>query len=196
MQRWIAVLYALLFGGAAALLILGDGSRRPEGGGGPAAADAGADADASLDAGAGDEDGGAGGSGPDQPGAGTAALGAPDAGGTLLSGEVPPPLGQEAPKRVRFGVILVQYKGAQTAPPGTRSREAALQLARTLAEEAKQDFKATVAKGDKGSTEDLGYIPRGVLEPAPEFELFSLPKGGVGGPVDTPRGYWIVRRIE
>lgn len=196
MQRWIAVLYALLLGGAAALLILGDGSRRPQEGGAPVAADAGADADASLDAEVDDEDGGAGGSGPDQAGVGTASPGGPDAGGTLLSGEVPPPLPQDAPKRVKFGVILVQYKGAQGAPPGTRSRDAALELARTLAEEAKQDFKAALAKGDKGSTEDLGYIPRGVLEPAPEFELFSLPKGGVGGPVDTPRGYWIVRRIE
>lgn len=194
MQRLIAVLYALLFAGAAALLIV---SGRPEGGGGPVAGDAGADADASLDGGAADEDGGAGGGGMEQLGAaGTASPGAPDAGGTLLSGQAPPPLPQEAPKRVRFGVILVQYKGAQGAPPGTRARDAALELARTLAEEAKQDFKAALAKGDKGSTEDLGYMPRGVLEPAPEYELFSLPKGGVGGPVDTPRGYWIVRRIE
>ena len=39
-------------------------------------------------------------------------------------------------------------------------------------------------------------IPRGVLESAPEYVLFSLPKGGVSEPVDTPRGYWIVQRIE
>jgi parvulin-like peptidyl-prolyl isomerase len=93
-------------------------------------------------------------------------------------------------------VILVQYRGSQGAPANARPRDAALALAQQIAEEAKQDFKAALAKGDKGSTEDLGFIPRGVLEPAPEFELFSLPKGGVGGPVDTPRGFWIVRRIE
>jgi hypothetical protein len=35
-----------------------------------------------------------------------------------------------------------------------------------------------------------------MLEPAPEFVLFSLPKDGVSAPVDTPRGFWIVHRIE
>lgn len=193
MQRWTALLYALLLAGAVALVVTQGGRGR----GGPApAADAGADAAASADGGA-PEDGGAGG-GPEQASTGTGNPDMPpvDAGGTLITGAPAPPLPAEAPKRVRFGVILVQYRGAQGAAPATRPREAALTLAQQLAEEAKQDFKAALAKGDKGSTEDLGYIPRGVLEPAPEFELFSLPKGGVGGPVDTPRGYWIVRRIE
>jgi len=26
--------------------------------------------------------------------------------------------------------------------------------------------------------------------------LFTLPKNGVSDPVDTPRGFWIARRIE
>ena len=95
-----------------------------------------------------------------------------------------------------FGVILLQYKGAQGAPPGARSREAALELARQIAPDAKADFKAALAKGDKGSLENAGRMPRGMLEPAPEYVLFSLPKDGVSEPVDTPRGFWIVRRIE
>ncbi len=120
-----------------------------------------------------------------------------DAGGTLLiTGEVPPPLDAEAPKSVVFGVILVTYRGAQGAPAGSRTREAALTLAKELAVEAKADFKAAVAKGDKGSSENLGRMNRGILEPAPEYVLFSLPKGGVSDPVDTPRGYWVVSRIE
>ena len=122
--------------------------------------------------------------------------GASDAGARLLTGEAAPPLTGDAPKSIIFGVILVTYKGAQGAPPGSRSREAALELAKQLAVEAKQDFKATVGKGDKGSMENAGRMPRGMLEPAPEFVLFSLPKDGVSDPVDTPRGYWIVRRIE
>ena len=66
-----------------------------------------------------------------------------------------------------------------------------------LTELAKTDFKAAVGKGDKpGSMDNAGRIPRGVLEAAPEYVLFSLPKGGVSEPVDTPRGYWIVQRIE
>ncbi|UQA62778.1 peptidylprolyl isomerase [Polyangium aurulentum] len=120
-----------------------------------------------------------------------------DAGGLFLpNGEPPPAIAAEAPKSVVFGVILVQYKGAQGAPTNARSREEALGLAKQLAEEAKTDFKAAVAKGDKGSMENAGRLPRGMLEPAPEYVLFSLPKGGVSDPVDTPRGYWIIQRIE
>ncbi len=127
-----------------------------------------------------------------------------DAGGTvLLSGEAAPTLPADAPKSVVFGVVLVTYRGAQGLPgaprlPATvRSKEAALELAKQLAELAKTDFKEAVGKGDKpGSMENAGRIPRGVLEPAPEYVLFSLAKGGVSEPVDTPRGYWIVQRVE
>ena len=122
--------------------------------------------------------------------------GGSDAGARLLTGEPAPALAAEAPKTIVFGVILVTYKGAQGAPGNARSHEAALELAKQLAVEAKEDFKATVAKGDKGSMENAGRMPRGMLEPAPEFVLFSLPKDGVSDPVDTPRGFWIVRRIE
>jgi hypothetical protein len=123
-------------------------------------------------------------------------LGPTDAGALLLDGSAPSGLTGEAPKSVVFGVILVQYKGAQMAPGITRTREQALALAQQLAEEGKTNFKAAVAKGDPGSMENAGRMPRGMLEPAPEFVLFSLPKDGVSEPVDTPRGFWIVHRIE
>ncbi|MDW8247854.1 MAG: hypothetical protein RMJ98_00950 [Myxococcales bacterium] len=101
-----------------------------------------------------------------------------------------------APKSVRFGVVLVQYRGAQFAPEDAPYKPDALQRARQLAELARKDFKAAVRQGDPGSVEDAGRMVRGILEPAPEVELFSLAPGAVGGPIDTPRGYWIVRRIE
>src|SRR2546421_2396733 len=100
-----------------------------------------------------------------------------------------------SPKMVRVGVILLQYRGAQGAPPSARSKDEALALARTLAEAARTDFKGQVSKGDPGSMDDAGRIPRGVLEPAIEYALFTLGAGGVSEPVDTPRGYWIVKRI-
>ncbi|XYH99182.1 peptidyl-prolyl cis-trans isomerase [Sorangium sp. So ce1128] len=197
MQRSTAVIYTLFFAGAVAFVIANSGPK----GRGPASApaDAGADADAGSPAAAtasadGDAGTDAGGDGLPEVAAEQATRS--DAGVTLLSGEAPPGLPTEAPKKVRFGVVLVQYRGAQGAPPTARSKEAALALARELAEVARTDWKAAVDKGDKGSTDDLGFIPRGVLEPAPEYELFSLPKGGVSGPVDTPRGFWITRRIE
>jgi len=101
-----------------------------------------------------------------------------------------------SPKMVRFGVILVHYRGAQGAPPSARSKDEASSLAKTLADAAKLDFKAQVAKGDPGSMEDAGKIPRGVLEPASEYALFTMSPGTTSGPIDTPRGFWIVRRIE
>jgi hypothetical protein len=193
MQRFTALLFTLLLAGAVAYLIT---VSRPKGH--SAASDRSVPADAGADAEPPDaaqaEDAGDGGEG-------TPAEAAPselptDAGTTLLSGQAPPALPADAPKKVRFGVVLVQYRGAQGAMPGTRTKDAALTMAKQLAEVAKMDFKAAIARGDKGSTDDLGYIPRGVLEPAPDYALFSLPKGGVSDPVDTPRGFWIAHRIE
>lgn len=198
MQRSTALLYTLFFAGAVAFVVTNSGPKGRSATREPA--DAGVVTDAEADAGAPAEAADVADAGEGDAGAvledGKAREGRTDAGVTLLSGEAPPALPAEAPKKVRFGVVLVQYRGAQGAPPTARTREAALALAQELAETAKADFKAAVSKGDKGSTDDLGYIPRGVLEPAPEYELFSLPKGGVSGPVDTPRGFWIVRRIE
>lgn len=186
----------LLLAGALAVVVLKGGPAKPAA---AAFADAGSDAadagrsnadaspaaSAAPDQDAGPEDGG-------EP----EVLGPTDAGTTLLDGEAPPPLAGEAPKSVTFGVILVTFKGAQAAPPTARSRDEALVLAKQLAEEAKTDFKAAVAKGDKGSMENAGRMPRGMLEPAPEFVLFSLAKGAVSDPVETPRGFWIMQRIE
>ena len=125
-------------------------------------------------------------------------------GGLAAAGEIieaknddtPSLLPSGSPKTVRFGVILVQYKGAELAPPTARPKKEAAELARTLAEAASTDFKAQVQKGDPGSMEDAGRIPRGVLEPAVEYALFMLTRGSVSEPIDTPRGFWIVRRIE
>jgi PPIC-type PPIASE domain len=201
MHKWTALLFATLVIGAGVWVTFSNVRRdTPK----PAAvADAGASDGAAGDPtdGGVPEDGAA----PSEPsGEPTEPGQTPDAGGTLLlSGEAAPALAADAPKSVVFGVILVTYRGAQGLPGGprlpatVRTREAALELAKQLAEQAKTDFKATVGKGDKpGSMENAGRIPRGVLEPAPEYVLFSLPKGGVSEPVDTPRGYWIVQRIE
>ncbi|MEZ4298618.1 MAG: hypothetical protein R3B70_26940, partial [Polyangiaceae bacterium] len=175
----------ILLAGAVALVVWKTGPQeKPE----VAAADAGADGDAESDASAepassGDPDAGAPqGEDAGEPEPGTARN---DAGATLLNGEAPPTLANDAPKLVVFGVILVQYKGAQAAPPNARSREDALVLAKQLAEEAKTDFKAAVGKGDPGSVANAGRMPRGMLEAAPEFVLFSLAKGAVSEPVDT-----------
>ncbi len=184
----------LLLAGAIALVSLKAGPPKP-----PvvAAADAATDADASgstatsPDAAPPDPDAGAA-----TDDAGEPEPTASDAGTTLLDGEAPAALPGDAPKTVTFGVILVMYKGAQGAPASARTRDEALVIAKQLAEEAKADFKATVQKGDKGSMENAGRMPRGMLELAPESVLFALAKGAVSDPVETPRGFWIMQRIE
>lgn len=122
------------------------------------------------------------------------------AGGTMFDGSPVPPLPMDVPRSVRFGIVLVSYDGAQPSPTAARqsprSKGDARALALKLADTAKQDFHAAVQQGDSGSSDDIGRVKLGILEPAPEYVLFTLPIDGVGGPVDTPRGFWIIKRLE
>jgi hypothetical protein len=120
-------------------------------------------------------------------------------GGVLPDGTPVPAMPVNAPRQVRFGVVLVSYAGAQQGPGAgrvSRSREDAKALATKLLATAQQDFHLAVQQGDAGSSDDVGRVKLGVLEPAPEYELFTMGVGQVAGPIDTPRGYWIVKRLE
>ncbi len=101
-----------------------------------------------------------------------------------------------APKSLTFGVVLVTFAGAQGASRSARPKAAAEKLANELLPLAEKDFAAAVKKGDPGSTDDAGKMYQGILEPGPEYALFSLEPGHVAGPLPTPRGFWIVRRIK
>lgn len=115
----------------------------------------------------------------------------------LFDGRKAPPLGDAAPQSVVFGVVVVTYAGAEFAPVGARTKDQARDKARAVIEEAKRDFSAAVSHGDHGSTANAGRVPRGVLETAAEYVLFTLGKGEVAPePVDTPRGYWVLRRVD
>jgi len=115
----------------------------------------------------------------------------------LADGRKAPPLPDSAPQLVTFGLVVFSYQGSQFAPPGSRTKEQARQKAMAAIADAKRDFHAAVARGDHGSTANAGRMPRGMLEPAAEYVLFSLAKGEVAAdPVDTPRGYWVIRRID
>lgn len=110
-----------------------------------------------------------------------------DGGGAVPSG---------APRTVRLGVVLVQFAGAEGAPGSARAKPDALKHAQELMEQARTDWKAAVKAGDTGSSEDIGRIPRGVLERSTEVAVFSLDKDGISEPLETPRGYWVVKRVE
>ena len=114
----------------------------------------------------------------------------------LADGTVVPPLGSKAPKEVRFGVVLVTYEGEQGASSKARSRKDAIALATKLSEDAKSDFGGAVRAGDDGSASDVGIVDRNILEPTSEAVLFALPVGATSGVIDTPRGFWIVKRLE
>ena len=122
-----------------------------------------------------------------------------DAGGIgnrMPDGTLVPPLPAGAPRSVRFGVVLVEYAGSEGATAKTRSKHDALELAQKLAGDARSDFHGAVRRGDDGSTDDAGRIQRGILELAVEYFLFTLAVGQVSDPIDTPRGFWIVKRLE
>jgi hypothetical protein len=116
---------------------------------------------------------------------------------TFPDGGKVPELPASAPAKIGFGAVIFGYQGAQGAPRDARSKEEARKKAAETIELAQKDFAAAVAKGDRGSTTDAGRLPRGVIEPPIEYFLFSLEKGKVHPePIDTPRGYWVVRRNE
>jgi len=116
---------------------------------------------------------------------------------TFPDGGKVPELPASAPARIGFGAVVFAYRGAQGAPGDARSKEEAKKKAVEVIEVAQKDFAAAVGKGDHGSTTDAGHIPRGVIEPPIEYVLFTLEKGKVHPePIDTPRGYWVVRRNE
>lgn len=107
------------------------------------------------------------------------------------------PLPPNAPNDVVFGAILVTFEGVQGAPNKARTKAAALELAKRLLPIAQGNFEDAARQGDPGSTANAGSIRRGILEPTVEFALFTLEKGAVyPEPIETPRGFWIMRRIR
>jgi hypothetical protein len=112
--------------------------------------------------------------------------------GLLDAGAMP----SGGPRSVRLGVVLVQFAGAEGASSSARAKPDALKHALELADQAKTDWKGAVKAGDVGSSDDIGRIPRGVLDQHTELVVFSLEKDGISEPLETPKGYWIVRRVE
>lgn len=115
----------------------------------------------------------------------------------MPDGSPVPALSPSAPERVKLGVAIFRYKGTQGSSDSTRSREAALALAEEAAKIAEGDFADAVKKGDRGSSENIGWIDQRILERAVEYAVFSLEKGEISRtPIDTPRGFWIAKRLR
>jgi hypothetical protein len=113
----------------------------------------------------------------------------------LEDGSPVPVLDANAPRRVKLGVALFRYRGAEGAGAQSRTREEALRLATAALARAGDDFGQAVALGDPGSAIDVGWVGRSVLERAVEYPIFTAAVGTtLARPIDTPRGYWVVRR--
>src|SRR6187402_1882742 len=107
---------------------------------------------------------------------------------TLPDGNPVPPLSDSAPQRVKLGIAIFRYAGAEAPPKSERKKEEALRLAQEAARRGQTDFAGAVAAGDRGSDENIGWIDRGVLEPAVEHAVFSLDVEKVAPePIDSPR---------
>jgi hypothetical protein len=125
-------------------------------------------------------------------------VGGGGASGAFDGGAIPM-LAEGSPKGARLGIVFIAYAGAEVLPGQAapkRTKADAKALADRLAEDAKSDFHSAVQRGDSGSGDDLGRFNRGDLDQATEYAVFSLPVGGVSGVVDTPRGFWIAKRLE
>lgn len=100
--------------------------------------------------------------------------------------------------------IVIKYQGVPFDGDAPRSRAQALALAREVAEQAKKDpddFSTLVERysestdreqdGDIGvySTRDPGYLPVEI------FRLEQIAVGEVLGPMDSPHGYEILKRV-
>lgn len=115
----------------------------------------------------------------------------------MPDGSPVPSLPADAPNKIRLGVALFRYAGAEGSSPKDRSRASALTAATEAQTLAQESFRRAIAKADPGSNEDIGWIRRGVLEKRVELETFRLKSGELASaPVETPRGFWVVKRMK
>ncbi|MBX3264533.1 MAG: peptidylprolyl isomerase [Labilithrix sp.] len=105
-------------------------------------------------------------------------------------------LPSSAPRNVKIGVVLVTFAGAEGAAANARSKKDALALAERLGADARNDFHQAVTAGDPGSSDNIGQMPRGVLDARTELSVFALAPGEVSEVLETTRGYWVVKRLE
>lgn len=107
----------------------------------------------------------------------------------------------KTPGRRQAAHILVNVDGGESAT--TEQQKAAQAIAAKLSERAKagEDFAelARASSQDLGSKDDggdLGYIEKGVTEPAFEAKLFAMNSGEISEPILTSQGYHIIKLGE
>ncbi len=90
----------------------------------------------------------------------------------------------------RIGVVIYSFE------QGKRSKAMAKALADKSLQVAGTDFAAAVKAGDPDSDADYGTFAPHSFDPDVESAIVAIPPGQVGGPIETSRGYWVVKRIK
>lgn len=80
-------------------------------------------------------------------------------------------------------ILLLQEEEAQKVLGRIQAGEDFTELATKLSRDPDS--------GVKGG--HMGWVPQGLFDPAFDEMAFNLPPGGVGGPVTTPDGYYLIR---
>ncbi len=100
----------------------------------------------------------------------------------------------EEEQRLASHILVKVEKNA-----GPDAQKAALEKAKAIAAEAKsgKDFAALAKEksddlGSKGQGGDLGWLAKGVTDPAFETALFAMKKSDISDPVLSPEGYHII----
>lgn len=115
----------------------------------------------------------------------------------MPDGSAVPPLPEGAPTKVKLGIAIFRYQGAQSPPESRRTKKEAEELAKKAIAAAKVEFIEAVKMGDMGSHENIGWIGQGVLEKSVEYAVFTTDKDTLASaPIDTPRGYWVIKRVR
>lgn len=109
-----------------------------------------------------------------------------------------------APAQIGASHVLIAYKGAMRAAPSiTRTKEEAQKLAREVLVKARRgaDFAALAREYSDDPTAkqrggDLGMFGRTQMVKPFADAAFALPVNQIGGPVESPFGYHIIKRTK
>lgn len=102
-----------------------------------------------------------------------------------------------APGQVRLSVVQIPVMPDSAADAAARSRT--LEIRRRIVNGEKFAKVAAEVSDDTGSSKaggDLGFFPRGTMEPALEQAAFSLKFDEVSEPVHSPYGWHLVQVLE
>lgn len=108
--------------------------------------------------------------------------------------------GQNESRRAAHILITFDPAGGAEAKKQARARAEQIraQVARDPARFAEIARRSSQDPGSAAQGGDLGWIVRGAMKDAPEFEqaLFALAPGAVSEPVETRHGFHIIRLVE